>query len=438
MKNDDVVLIDRILAGDDSAFATLVEKYQKQVHALAWRKIGDFHIAEEITQDTFLQVYQKLVSLKNPNQFSGWLYVIATRRCLAWLRKKRFQTQALEDTDIELIEGETYSRYVAEERAKATAETQREVAKKLLAKLQDSERTVMTLYYFGEMTCEEISKFLGVSTSTIKSRLRRARQRLKKEETIIREALEHFQISPNLTDNIMQEISHLKPAAPSASKPLLPWALAASTFVVAILMLGIGNQYFARFQQPYSFDATSEMKVEIIDDSIVLNIPSKPNARNQLGQSDVSGKSEGITPKSDNVLSTALVENIVLNGEQPSKDVLGIFRTPDTHSQDYTIVEIDVTAFKDGGTLTIDIWVGSAETSGSFNLFDSDTELPSERIPQTALASASGIPSGKAGKIIHRFDQGKVFKLGAIGNSFNEKESVNSFLANISIESGLQ
>ena len=44
MKNDDVVLIQRILAGDETAFASLVRKYQKQVHTLAWRKIRDFHI----------------------------------------------------------------------------------------------------------------------------------------------------------------------------------------------------------------------------------------------------------------------------------------------------------------------------------------------------------------------------------------------------------
>ena len=49
MKNNDVELIRRILAGDENAFVSLVKKYQKQVHALAWRKIGDFHIAEEIT-----------------------------------------------------------------------------------------------------------------------------------------------------------------------------------------------------------------------------------------------------------------------------------------------------------------------------------------------------------------------------------------------------
>ena len=100
MKNRDVELINQILAGDESAFAGLVKKYEKQVHALAWRKIGDFHIAEEIAQDTFLKVYQKLSTLKDPNQFSGWLYVIATNLCRAWLRKKRLETEPLENTEI--------------------------------------------------------------------------------------------------------------------------------------------------------------------------------------------------------------------------------------------------------------------------------------------------------------------------------------------------
>ena len=89
MRNDNIELIQRILEGDDAAFACLVRKYQKRVHALAWRKIGDFHIAEDITQETFLKVYRELATLKNPSQFSGWLYVITNRCCLAWLRKKR-------------------------------------------------------------------------------------------------------------------------------------------------------------------------------------------------------------------------------------------------------------------------------------------------------------------------------------------------------------
>ena len=211
MKNNDVELIHRILDGDDTAFSSLVGKYQKQVHALAWRKIGDFHIAEEITQDTFLKAYQNLASLKKPHRFAGWLYVIATHCCHAWLRKKRIQTESLEELDSDELEPEAYSRYVAEQEAKAIAETQRQVVKKLLATLPESERTVITLHYFGEMTCEKISEFLGVSANTIKSRLRRARNRLKKEEPMIREAISNFQISPNLTENIMKEIARLKP-----------------------------------------------------------------------------------------------------------------------------------------------------------------------------------------------------------------------------------
>ena len=183
MKNDDVAIIRRVLAGDETAFAELVNKYQKPVHALAWRKVGDFHIAEDITQDTFLKVYQRLSTLKDPNQFSGWIYVITANLCATWLRKKRVQTQPLEDTDTTMIQEDAYSRHVTEERRSTAVEAQREVVKELLAKLKESERTVMTLYYLGEMKVEEISRFLGVSASTIKSRLRRARNRFKRGGT---------------------------------------------------------------------------------------------------------------------------------------------------------------------------------------------------------------------------------------------------------------
>jgi len=304
MKSNDVELIHRILAGDENAFVSLVEKYQKQVHALAWRKIGDFHIAEEITQDTFLKVYQKLTTLKDPNQFSGWLYVIATRQCLSWLRKKRIETESLEDTDTEWIDETAYSRYVAEEHAKATAEAQREVVKKLLAKLKESERTVMTLHYLGEMTIEEISRFLGVSTSAIKIRLHRARQRLQKEEPMIREALSNFQLSPNLTENIMQKVEHIKPAAPSGSKPLAPWAIGAASIALIVLMLGIGNQHLARFQQPYSLDAQSDLAVELIDAPIVLNVEVKPDVQNRLGEStDNQGRGNDTGQESNQIVS---------------------------------------------------------------------------------------------------------------------------------------
>ncbi len=190
MKNDDVELIQRILAGDETAFAKLIRKYQRQVHMHALGKVGDFHIAEDITQETFLQVYQNLETLYDPIQFSKWLYAIVNNLCIAWHRKDRLQTQPLEETHISEVETEAYSRHVATEQAKTSAEAQRDLVKKLLAKLKDRDREVITLHYFEEMTSSEIGTYLGVSENTIKSRLHRARQQLKKYESMIQDVLD--------------------------------------------------------------------------------------------------------------------------------------------------------------------------------------------------------------------------------------------------------
>ena len=307
MRNNDAKLIERILEGDDVAFASLVRKYQKRVHTLAWRKIGDFHIAEDITQETFLLVYRNLAKLKDPSQFPGWLYVIANRRCLAWLRKKRNRTQPLEEIDIAMTEGNAYSRHVAAEQTESAAETKRELVKNLLAKLKESDRTVITLYYFGEMTYAEISEFLGVSVNTVAMRIHRARERLKKYEPMIREALGSFQLSPNLTENIMREIPRIKPLPPTGGKPpIVPWAIATSTAILVVMMFGVSNQYLARFQQPYSFDVTSEMTVEIVDASIVIDLPSKPDVQSQSGRAVTpnEGNGSGHQPHAASVIFT--------------------------------------------------------------------------------------------------------------------------------------
>ncbi|MXV74301.1 sigma-70 family RNA polymerase sigma factor [Candidatus Poribacteria bacterium] len=303
MKTTDVDLIHRVLNGDDAAFTELVKKYQKPVHALVWRKIGDFHIAEEITQDTFLKAYQELARLKKPQSFASWLYVIAANNCSTWLRKKRLWTEPVDDTRLQET---TYSGYVVAENERVTAEAQREAVKKLLAKLQESERTVITLYYFGEMSSAEIGAFLGVSANTVRSRLRRAQQRLKREEPMIREALENFQITPNLTENIMRKIERLKPAAPSGGKPLVPWAIGVSTVAIVLLMLGLSNQSLLRFQKPYSFDTASEMKVELIDAPVALNLESEPDDRTQLGNANAQDKNNGVGNQVDAAASLDL------------------------------------------------------------------------------------------------------------------------------------
>ena len=74
--------------------------------------------------------------------------MIAARYCVAWLRKKRLLTQSLEETSLVQLEKATYSGYVVEENERTSAETQREVVKKLLAKLQESERTILNAVLF--------------------------------------------------------------------------------------------------------------------------------------------------------------------------------------------------------------------------------------------------------------------------------------------------
>ncbi|MYC76190.1 RNA polymerase sigma factor [Candidatus Poribacteria bacterium] len=207
MTNEDVGLVRHALAGDETAFATLVEKYQKQVHALAWRTIGDFHIAQDIMQETFLKAYQKLATLEDPQRFSGWLNAIATRRCLAWFREKRLSSELAENINIAMRHDDPYSGYLAGEQAKEASQELREIVKKWLTKLRESERTVVTLHYFDGMSCEEIAAFLDVTTNTIKSRLNRARNRLKKNEPLIQSMLDDFQTFSTLSEVAKMERS---------------------------------------------------------------------------------------------------------------------------------------------------------------------------------------------------------------------------------------
>ncbi len=318
MKQKDAELIQRILEGDQDAFTPLVNKYQKGVHALAWRKIGDFHIAQEITQDAFLKAYQKLGTLKSYESFGGWLYVIAANLCLDWLRKNPPPEQSLEVTDASEVNQVSYSRYIAGRQVAEADEARREVVKKLLQKLPESERTVMTLHYLGEMTIKTISEFLGVSPNTVKSRLSRARNRLRKEEDMIRQNLGSFQLPANLTETIMREVSRIVPTAPAANKPVLPWVLSAASAVLVFLLMGVGTQYLSRFQKPYNLNATSEPTVDLIEALFVVDTPAKPAVRNQAGRSATPGRNPGAGQQPDaRHFAAALVDETEVSAPEP-------------------------------------------------------------------------------------------------------------------------
>ena len=305
-RENDVQLIQDTLSGDDIAFNTLVQKYQKSVHSLAWRKIGDFHHAEEITQDTFLRAYKKLSTLKNPNQFAGWLYVIANRLCLNWIRKKKPAIQSLENTPVMELEKSAYTNYVLEARETEVDEHRHEIVKKLLEKLPESERTVVTLYYLGEMTAMEIGKFLGVSVNTIRSRLHRARKRLQDaQELLIQEVLGGVPLPAGLTENIMRQIAEIKITSHPTPKPFIPWLAFGTSVLLIALLFGTSKQYLARFQQPYSFEARSEPTIEIVDAPIVFQPNVKPAVRNQVGRVAGSSNSSSTGVQVSETVSTS-------------------------------------------------------------------------------------------------------------------------------------
>ena len=293
MEND-AQLIHKVLSGDDEAFTALVRRHQKGVHALAWRKLGDFHFAEDITQDVFLQVYKKLSTLKNPNQFTGWLYVITNRLCKNWRKKNKFVIKSMEDVPVLEMQRMSYDRYVSDENEKEGSERRHKIVKKLLEKLPESERTVMILHYLGEMTAKEIGNFLGVSVNTITSQLHRARKRLEKEEEIlVQETLGGIQLPDSLTENIARKVTDVNLTPPANWKPFIPWTALGGAVVLVILLLSASNQYLVRFQKPYSFEAESERTVEIIDAPVVLNSEAKPAVRNQAGRAAATNKNGG-------------------------------------------------------------------------------------------------------------------------------------------------
>ena len=291
MAHSDSELIKRTLDGDETAFGFLVDKYKGAVHALAYRKVGDFHTAEEITQDTFLQAYQKLSTLKDWRHFPGWLYTIASRFCLMWHRKHRLPTQSIDAVEKGHVDALAQAKYANEQT--------RQTVHSALEELPESQRTVLTLHYLGGMTCREIARFMGTSRGAILDRLYRARLQLKKELIpMMRQTLGAFQLPPAFTTQTMNRIDQLRPTATPVSKPLVPWVAAMTTLVVAIF-IGLGQQSTTRSQRPYSLDAhDSRMQVELIDAPAFYRPVTKPSLVNQSGRLNSRNEKYGTQPDS--------------------------------------------------------------------------------------------------------------------------------------------
>jgi len=177
-KLSDIELIEQTLAGDQSAYADLVKRHQRFVFTLALRFSKNREDAEEIAQDCFVKAYRSLSSFQQQSKFSTWLYSIVYTTAMTTLRKKRVETLSIHDEDSNVqLERQipAFDTNQAENNSRSFYLTQ------AIAQLLPDDAAVLTLFYKGEQSIEEISQALGIETNAVKVKLFRARQRLKEK-----------------------------------------------------------------------------------------------------------------------------------------------------------------------------------------------------------------------------------------------------------------
>jgi RNA polymerase sigma-70 factor (ECF subfamily) len=172
-------LVAHTLEGRREAFSELVLRHQKMVYSVARSMLGDAHLAEDISQEAFLHAYRALASYRAQGRFQAWLRMIATRLCLNHRRGARREVawEDLSGHPAEMTDGPD-SRLGEWER--------RGEVRRALERLPVDYRDVIVLRFMEDLTYDEIARHLGVPTSTVETRLHRAKKRLRQ---LLRETL---------------------------------------------------------------------------------------------------------------------------------------------------------------------------------------------------------------------------------------------------------
>lgn len=177
-KYSDTKLIDKVLGGDKAAYADLMKHHQRFVFTLALRFTKNREDAEEIAQDCFIKAYRSLNTFRNTSKFSTWLYSIVYTTAMTFLRKKRLDIQSI-DTEAGLLNIENH---VSDLNSDEVEHKSKMVfVNQAIDQLLPDDAAVITLFYQGEQSLDEIGKALGMETNTVKVKLHRARHRLKEK-----------------------------------------------------------------------------------------------------------------------------------------------------------------------------------------------------------------------------------------------------------------
>ena len=169
---DPKAYIQRVLDGDQEAFAFIVQTYQSMVYSLCLSVLKNKELAEEAAQDTFVKVYRKLGTFEDKASLKTWIYRIGYHTAIDYTRKRRILTQEL-DTQYSLSD---------DARNMQESLEQDEGTRKLkaaISRLKDEQAMIITLYYLEEKNVKEICSILGMTDSNVKIKLFRARKALK-------------------------------------------------------------------------------------------------------------------------------------------------------------------------------------------------------------------------------------------------------------------
>ncbi|MFD1360938.1 RNA polymerase sigma factor SigW [Lentibacillus salinarum] len=175
--------VKQVKRGDQSAFADVVTFYQHKIYQHCYRMLGNRHEAEDIGQETFIRAYVNIHSFDDNRKFSTWLYRIATNLVIDRIRKRKPDYYL--DAEIKGTDGLTmYSQLAADNRLPEEEvegwELQDYITEKI-AGLPPKYRSVIMLRYLEEFSLKEISEILDIPLGTVKTRIHRGREALRKK-----------------------------------------------------------------------------------------------------------------------------------------------------------------------------------------------------------------------------------------------------------------
>ena len=174
----DTEIIKRILQGEQALFAQLVQRYQQYVFTLVLRFTDSREDAEEISQDVFVKAYRSLADFRGESKFSTWLYTVVRTSSITFLRKKKLDTTSLDNERTFLQLENRESGFKANTMEQKSRHAMVNAAIRLLS---PDDGQIITLFYKGEQSLEEIGRIMGMEPNTVKVRLHRARNRLREK-----------------------------------------------------------------------------------------------------------------------------------------------------------------------------------------------------------------------------------------------------------------